>query len=88
MTEKETKKEDKIVVLSTLLTGAIAIEVLRVGAFKRGLRLLTGRDVSWKQALWVTVMLRSAGGLFEEGRKHSADHSESLDKIKAKYGIK
>lgn len=82
------KDKEKLITLGAILVSEVAIEVLRVGAFKRGLRIVTGRDVSWRQAVWTTVMLRASGSLFEEGRENRVRHDESIQKIKTKHGIK
>lgn len=82
-----TKKNERIVALTTLLAGQVAVEALRVGVFKRGIRKVTGHDLSWTQVMWIVSMLRAAGGLFEEGRKAAVDHSENAQRVKDKYGV-
>ena len=83
-----TKKDnDKLVMLGVLMAGSLAIEALRIGSFKRGVRAVTGHDLSWRQALWAVTTIRIAGGLFEEGRRASASHQENIDRLKEKYGV-
>lgn len=84
---KHNPSQEKLVVGGTLLAISVSVEVMRVWAIRRGVSRLTGRDLSWMNALWITTLLRTAGGLLEEGRRQAEKYDAAIQKVRDEYVV-
>lgn len=79
--------QDRWIAIGTLLIISVGVETIRIWTIRRGVSHLTGRDLSWMNALWIITLLRTAGGLLEEGRRQAEKYDAAIQKVRDEYVI-